>query len=136
MHCIKYRYRLGLCHIDLAYVISGSYKTRNGTEPEVIDAQYRRRHQIRNMSAHQCTESSSRVLYQPRRWDKHPADSIKGPSLTSEGSVMSLPSLGLAVGSRFTCGSPRNREWYRFLYYPQIRNQASPQSVHFHFNIQ
>ena len=30
-----------------------------------------------DMSAHQVTESSSRVLYQPRRRDKHPADSIE-----------------------------------------------------------
>ena len=55
---------------------------RNGTEPEVIDAQYGHGRQIRVgklvlMSAHQCTESSSRVLYQPRRRDKHPTDSIE-----------------------------------------------------------
>ena len=67
----------------------GSYKTlngterngteRNGTEPEVIEAQYGHGRRIRDvlMSAHHGTESSSRVLYQPRRRDKHPADSIE-----------------------------------------------------------
>ena len=34
---------------------------------------------------------------------------VADPSLTSEGLAMSLPSLGSAVGSRFTCGSPWNR---------------------------
>ena len=62
----------------------GSYKTRNGTErngtePEVIDAQYGRGRRIRDvlMSGHHGTESSSCVLYQPRRRDKHQADSIE-----------------------------------------------------------
>ena len=50
---------------------------------EVIDAHYRRGSRICdgkfsvNMSAHQCTESSTHVLYQPQRQDKHPADSIE-----------------------------------------------------------
>ena len=35
---------------------------------------------------------------------------VADPSLTSEGLVMSLPSLDSAVGSRFTCGSPWNRK--------------------------
>ena len=45
----------------------GSYKTRNGTEPEVIDAQYGGGRRIRDvlMSAHHGAESSSCVLYQP-----------------------------------------------------------------------
>ena len=61
----------------------GSYKTQNGTELEVIVAQYRCGHWICDrkiillMSAHQCMESSSRILYQPRRWDKHLPDSIE-----------------------------------------------------------
>ena len=58
------------------------------------------------------------------------------PSLTSEGSAMSPPSLGSAVGSRFTCGSPWNRKgMVSFSVLSTNRKQASPQSVHFHVNI-
>ena len=35
---------------------------------------------------------------------------VADPSLTSEGSAMPLPSLGSAVGSGDTCGSPWNRK--------------------------
>ena len=54
---------------------------QNGTELEAIDDVMPDTHwKIGvNMSAHQCTESLSRILYQPRRWDKHPADSIEPP---------------------------------------------------------
>ena len=61
----------------------GSYKTQNGVELEVIAAQYRHGHWIHDgkvimlMSGHQCVESSSRILYQPQRWDKHLPDSIE-----------------------------------------------------------
>ena len=50
---------------------------RNGTGSN--DAQYGRGRRIRDvlMSAHHGAESSSCVLYQPRRRDKHPADSIE-----------------------------------------------------------
>ena len=58
----------------------------------------------------QANESWSRVLYLPRRWDKHPTDRIStwnlrlhgvaDPSLTSEWSAMSLPSLSYSWFSR------------------------------------
>ena len=56
---------------------------RNGTEPGEIAAQHVRGHRICYgklvliCQAYQCTESWSRVLYLPRRRDKHPADSIE-----------------------------------------------------------
>ena len=53
-----------------------------------------------------------------------PSSGVADPSLTSEGLAMPLPSLGSAVGSDVTCGSPWNRkEWYCVLYSPQIRNK-------------
>ena len=70
-------------HCDLLNTGEGSYKTRNGTERNGTGSNW---WTIRawtpdtpcvNMSAHQGTESSSHVLYQPRRRDKHPADSIE-----------------------------------------------------------
>ena len=66
-------------YTEMMQEVSGSYKTRNETEPEVIGAQYGRGRRIHDvlMSAHHGTESSSCVLYQPRRRDKHPADSIE-----------------------------------------------------------
>ena len=37
---------------------------------------------------------------------------------------MSLPSLGSAMGSGVTCGSPgTRREWYHILYSPQLQNK-------------
>ena len=114
------------CNVHKLPSTKGSDKARNGTEwnrnwctirmwmPDV------RWKNCVNMSAHQYTESSSCVLYQPRRWDKHPEDGISiqqratpsvlnilaiylvssvvaNPSLTSEGLAMSLLSLGSAV---------------------------------------
>ena len=95
--------------------------------------------------AYQWTENWSRVLYLPRRRDKPPADSIEphqayeaiylesssdvaDPSLTSEGSVMSLPSLALdsAVGSgvNSSVAHPGTaRQWYHALYSPPIWNK-------------
>ena len=62
---------------------------------------------------------------------------VADPLLTSEGSAMSLPSLGLAVGSGVTCGSPWNRKGMvlRSVLSTNTK-QASPQSVCFHVNIQ
>ena len=61
---------------------------------------------------------------------------VADPSLTSEGSAMSLPSLGSAVGSGVTCGSPWNRKG---MVLPSVLStnakQASPQGVLFHVNI-
>ena len=63
-----------------------------------------------------------------------PSSGVADPSLTSEGSAMSLPSLGSAVGSRFTCGSPWNRKGMVSLSVLSTLNtkQASQQSVRFH----
>ena len=61
---------------------------------------------------------------------------VADPSLTCEGSAMPLLSLGSAVGSRFTCGSPWNRKGM-ILHSVLSANtkQTSPQSVRFHVNI-
>ena len=61
---------------------------------------------------------------------------VTDPSLTSEGSAMSLPSLGSAVGSGVTCGSPWNRKGMalRSVLFTNTK-QTSPQSIRFHVNI-
>ena len=61
---------------------------------------------------------------------------VADPSLTSEGSAMSLQSLGSAVGSGATCGSSWNRRGMvlRSVLSTNTK-QASPQSVRFHVNI-
>ena len=60
-----------------------------------------------------------------------------GPSLTSEGSAMSLPSLGSAVRSGVTCGSPWNRKGMvsRSVLSTNTK-QASPERVRRHVKIQ
>ena len=60
---------------------------------------------------------------------------VADPSLTSEESAMPLPSLGSAVGSGVTCGSPWNRKGMvlRSVLSTNTK-QASPQSVHFYVN--
>ena len=61
---------------------------------------------------------------------------VADPSLTSEGLAMSLPSLGSAVGNRFTCGSPWNRKgMVSFSVLSTNTKQASPQSIRFHVDI-
>ena len=61
---------------------------------------------------------------------------VADPSLTSEEPAMSLPSLGSAVGSGVTCGSPRNRKGMVLCSALSTNTkQASPQSVRFHVNI-
>ena len=66
--------------------VQGCWKTRNGTERNGTGSNWcsirtwtpDTRWKIGvNMSAHHGTESSSCVLYQPRRRNKHPADSIE-----------------------------------------------------------
>ena len=61
---------------------------------------------------------------------------VADPSLTSEGSAMPLPSLGLAVGSGVTCGSLWNLKGMvlRSVLSTNTK-QASPQSVRFLVNI-
>ena len=72
----------------------------------------------------------SRPAHTGRLWEPN------YPSLTSEGLAISLPSLGSAVGSRFTCGSPWNRKGMVSLsVFSTNTKQASPQSVRFHVDI-
>ena len=140
------------------------WKTRNAQEqnrmePEVIDAQCGRGHQIYtlwkigvNMSMYRelispvpATKTRQAPSWQygatPSLWNilavyLVSASGIADPSLTNEGSAMWLPSLGSAVGSGVTCGSPWNRKGMvlRSVLSTNTK-QASPQSVRFHVNI-
>ena len=63
-------------------------------------------------------------------WRRHPFAYKRGVG-------DALPSLGSAVRSRFTCGSPCNRKgMVSFSVLSTNTKQASPQSVRFHANIQ
>ena len=113
----------------------GSYKTwngteRNGMEPEVIGGQYGHGRRIRDVlicqlikvqRAHlaSCTshEDGTSRRYRATLSVLNilavylvSSSGVADPLLTSEWSAMSLQSLGSAVGSRFTCGSPWNRK--------------------------
>ena len=102
----------------------GSYKTRNGTErnwkPDTrcVNVSSSRYGELilRPVPATKTGQASS------RQYRAIPSvlnilavylvssSGVTDPSLTSEGLAMSLPSLGSAVGSRFTRGSPWNRK--------------------------
>ena len=96
------------------------------------------------------TERSSCVLYQTgqapsRQYRATPSvlnilavylvssSGVTHPSLTSKGLAMSLPSLGSAVGSRFTRGSPWNRKGMVSL--SVLSTNTKPQTVRFHADI-
>ena len=116
----------------------------NGTEPEVIVAQYRRGHRIcyarlingqradlASMKMGQAPSKQLRAI--PSKWNilamyLESLSGIADPSLTSEESVMSLPSLALdsavASGVNASVAHPGTaRQWYRVLYSLHIRNK-------------
>ena len=115
-------------------------------EPEVIDAQYGRgRRMYGELISRPVPATKTGQAYSRQRHTKRMKHSSRLPGIfvwrrrpfaTSEGSAMSLPSLGSAMGSGVTCGSPWNRKGMvsRSVLSTNTK-QASPESVHRHVNI-